>query len=104
MADSKLSKLADELEGLDDEPTGEVHVHMPKGTTLEADATGKLRAVSVHDEDITPHDPPRKVESEAPPSKVAPLTIVWVIVRKFPPWGAVAVALAGIVAYVLLHR
>jgi hypothetical protein len=106
MAASKLSKLADELDGMDDEPTGEVHVHLPPGTQLEADATGRLKAISAPDDDRpTPTDPPRKVESDAPPpSKVSPLAIAWLLVRKFPPWGAVIVALAAIAAYVLLRR
>lgn len=47
-----------------------------------------------------------KKESE-PPSKVSPLHIVLAVVRKFPPVGAVIVAvvlgLAGIAAYVALQ-
>jgi hypothetical protein len=41
--------------------------------------------------------------SEPPPSKVSPLVIVLTVVRKFPQWGAVLVALAAIAAYVALR-
>jgi hypothetical protein len=44
----------------------------------------------------------REVESDAPPSKASPTVIVLTMVRKFPAWGAVLVALAGIGAYVAL--
>ena len=56
---------------------------------IEEEITGKFGAV--------------KPESQ-PPSKLSPLAIAWLLVRKFPPWGAVLVALAGIAAYVLLRR
>jgi len=82
----------------------EQHFHLPKGTTLETDQTGRLRAIS-HDEiTLTDHGSPPKPESEPPPSKLSPLVVVWVVARKFPPWGAVAVAIAGIIAYVLVRR
>lgn len=104
---SKLAALADELE--DSDEVTEQHIHfedLPPGTKIDTDATGRLKAISVPDDDReTPTDPPRKVESDpAPPSKVSPLGIAWLLVRKFPPWGAVLVALAGIAAYVLLRR
>ncbi len=72
MAPKKLSKLADELEGLDDEPTGEIHINPPKGSRTEVgpDATGKMRAVIISDDDITPTDPPRKIQSEPPKSGI----------------------------------
>lgn len=41
-------------------------------------------------------------ESE-PPSKASPTVIVHTMVRKFPAWGAVIVALAAIAAYVALE-
>ncbi len=41
--------------------------------------------------------------SEPPPSKPTPLVVVLTVARKFPPWGAVLVALAGIAAYVFLR-
>lgn len=40
--------------------------------------------------------------SEPPPSKVSPLVIVLTVVRKFPAWGAVIVAVAAIIAATLL--
>ena len=72
MAESKLSKLADELEGLDDEPTGDIVLNPPKGSRTEVgpDATGKMRAVIISEDEITPYDPPRKPLSEAPRSGV----------------------------------
>jgi hypothetical protein len=111
MERSKLSKLADELEGLDDEPTGEVHVHMPKGTTLEADATGKLRAISIHDDDITPHDPPRKQSDPPPKSGIPGLlhagggVIVRVVGAVNNPYALLALALlvAAFVAWLRLR-
>lgn len=42
------------------------------------------------------------VESE-PPSKASPTVIVLTMVRKFPAWGAVIVALAAIAAYVAIQ-
>lgn len=46
----------------------------------------------------------RKKDSEPPSSKASPLVIVLTVVRKFPAWGAVIVALAAIAAYVYLNR
>ena len=39
-------------------------------------------------------------ESEPPISKASPMVIVLTVARKFPAWGAVLVALAGIAAWV----
>ncbi len=44
----------------------------------------------------------RTKESE-PPSKASPMVIVLTVAKKFPAWGAVIVALAGIAAYVVLQ-
>lgn len=44
----------------------------------------------------------RMVETEPPVSKASPYVIVLTVVRKFPAWGAVIVALAAIAAYVVL--
>lgn len=43
----------------------------------------------------------RQKESD-PPSKATPMVVVLTVVRKFPAWGAVLVALAAIAAYVVL--
>ncbi len=48
-----------------------------------------------------PSQPEIKV-SEPPGSKVSPVHIVFTVVRKFPPWGAVVVAVVAIAAYVYL--
>ena len=107
MAASKLKQLADELREGDDEPTGQHHFHLPKGTTLEADATGKLKAISIPDDEPTPTDAGVKrarVESSGPPSKVGPFVLGWLAVKRMPPWGVVVVVLAAIVAYVILKR
>ncbi len=88
----ELSKLADELEGLDDEPTGEVHVHMPKGTTLEADRTGKLKAISIPDDD----EPAKAQHSDPPPKSGVTAIIVAVTggVARINSWPAALVGLA----------
>lgn len=44
----------------------------------------------------------RKIDSD-PPSKVSPLVIVLTVVRKFPAWGSVLVALAAIAALTYLY-
>ena len=103
---SKQEQALAELEGSEwtDEPT-ENHYHLPKGTTLEADRTGRLRAVSNPDDEITLTDngQPRKAESEPPP-KLSLFTLAWLALRKMPPWGVVVVVLAGIGAYVMMKR
>jgi hypothetical protein len=83
------------LEGSDweveaDEITAEHLIEaMQAGAAAVAEATGKHAA-------LKPSDPP--------PSKLSWQTIAWLFVRKLPAWGAVIVALAGIVAYVVLKR
>jgi hypothetical protein len=68
-----------------------------------AAATGGHKAMSKHDaEEVTKTD--HGIQTEPPPSKLSPLAIAWLFVRKFPPWGAVIVALAIVVAYVVLKR
>jgi hypothetical protein len=44
----------------------------------------------------------RQKGSEPPSGKATPLVVVLTVARKFPPWGAVLVALAAIAAYVWL--
>ena len=44
----------------------------------------------------------RAADSDSPPSKASPMVIVLTVVRKFPAWGAVLVAVVAIVAYVVL--
>lgn len=44
-----------------------------------------------------------KPDSDAPPSKVSAYVIVWTVVRKFPAWGSVLVALAAIAALTFLY-
>ena len=58
--------------------------HLPKGTTLEADRTGRLRAVSNPDDEITLTDngQPRKAESEPAP-KLAKGVVA--VLRELPP-------------------
>lgn len=64
----------------------ENHIHLPQGRiTLEADRTGRLRAVSNPDDEITLTDngqAPRKTESEPPP-KVA--KGIGFVLDKLPP-------------------
>jgi hypothetical protein len=96
---SERERAIADLEGSDweEEEVTENHFHLPPGTTLEADRTGKLRAVSIPDS-----DPP---ESDVdPPPKLTLLGLAWLAVRRMPPLGVVLVTLAGIAAYVFLKR
>lgn len=105
MAASKLRSLAAELDDADDEITAEQFFNVEPGGNVTV-ITGKHSAMSQQEADAitrTDNGAPPKPESE-PPSKVSPLGIAWLLVRKFPPWGAVLVALAVTAAYVLLHR
>ena len=52
----------------DDEVT-ENHFHLPKGTTLEADRTGRLRAVSNPDDEITLTENPAPKQPDSTPAK-----------------------------------
>ena len=45
----------------------------------------------------------KRTTSSEPPSKASPLVVVYTVAKKFPPWGAVIVALAAIAAYVALQ-
>lgn len=45
----------------------------------------------------------KEAASSEPPTKASPAVIVLTVVRKFPAWGAVIVALAVIAAYVALQ-
>jgi hypothetical protein len=107
MAESKLRTLADELEGLEDEisEVTEQHIHLPAGFKgeIDADATGRLRAVSHPDVETTKPDNARP-ESEAPPSKQNLLALAWLGIRRMPPWGITLVFLAAIAAYAVLNR
>lgn len=47
-----------------------------------------------------PSQPEIKVSE--PADKTSPIHVVFTVVRKFPPWGAVIVALAALAAYVYL--
>lgn len=50
-----------------------------------------------------PHPPsPSQPQIEVDPAKPGVLTIVFTTVQKFPPWGAVLVALAALASYVYL--
>lgn len=92
-----LAKFIADQEDEPEEITAEHYINVEPGGTVIVDQTGKHRAISIPDS-----DPP---ESDAePPPKLSPLAIAWLLVRKFPPWGAVLVALAGIGAYVALRR
>jgi len=47
----------------------------------------------------------QREKSDPPPSKSSPLIVVLTVAKKFPPWGAVIVALAALAtwAYVKTH-
>ena len=77
----------------------EQHFHLPKGTTLETDQTGRLRAIS-HDEiTLTDHGIPPKPESVPPKAKFA-----LAVLKELPPhWRGpvviVALGIAGVLAW-----
>ena len=56
--DSKLSKLADELDDSEDEITAEHYFRVEKGGTLIVDQTGKHKALGP--DEPTPTDPQRQ--------------------------------------------
>jgi hypothetical protein len=103
----ELDDVIAELEGSewdDEEITAEHYIHVEKGGTVIVDQTGKNRAMSKQEADeitLTDHGALPKQQSDPPPSKVSPLSIAWLMAKKFPPWGAVLVAIACIIAFVL---
>lgn len=68
----------------------------------ERRSSGEEELSDVIDRETLQRQKAKEAESE-PPSKASPLVIVLTIVRKFPPMGAVIVALALIAAYVALQ-
>lgn len=64
-------------------------------------SSGEEELSDVIDRETLERQRVKGIESE-PPSKASPYVIVLTVVRKFPAWGAVIVALAAIAAYVAL--
>ena len=110
----RLRRRADELDGLDDEIT-ENHIHVHGPAKLEADATGRLKAISMPDSDReTPTDPPR---TDPPPKSGLPGIIaagaggvVRIVRVASTPMGLSALGLLGLlllaafVAWLRLRR
>jgi hypothetical protein len=98
-----LDDVIHELEGSEwDEEITETNITVEKGATVVI--TGKHQAVSEEQAAAVTKPDNEKPDTQPPPSKVSPVTVVFVAVRKMPPWGVVLVALAGIAAYVALKR
>lgn len=55
------------------------------------------------DQRLALRDAEAAAKESGPPGKQPAWTVVVTVVRKFPPWGSVIVALAAIAAYVLLR-
>ena len=68
--DSKLSKLADELDDSEDEITAEHYFRVEKGGTLIVDQTGKHKALGP--DEPTPTDPHVGRKHSAPPKSGIP--------------------------------
>jgi hypothetical protein len=66
--ESKLNRLANELDDADDEVTAEHYFNVEPGGTLIVDQSGKHKALGP--DELTPTDPPRKVQSEPPKSGI----------------------------------
>jgi hypothetical protein len=95
-----LDEVIAELEGNEWEVISEVtenHWHLPKGVQLEADATGRMKAISIPDHEATKPDNPRP-ETVPPRGKF----ILAVLNTIQPPWLRFPIVLALIGAVVLL--
>jgi hypothetical protein len=97
--EAEMDRAIRELEGADWEEITENHIHieLPKGSELEADRTGRLRAVSYPDHEATKPDNP-KPETVPPRGKF----VLAVLNTIQPPWLRVPVVLALIGAVVVL--
>jgi hypothetical protein len=93
MAGSKLSKLADELEDIDDEPTGETNIIVQPGGVVHVEQTGKHKAMA-QDDRPTPSDPPSQ------PAKAR--FALAVLDRIQPPWLRAPVVLFALAIVGLL--
>jgi hypothetical protein len=78
----------------DDEPITNHHIIFNVGDT------GKFSPMTPAQADRVPRV---EVESSSPPSKLSPLALGWLAVRRMPPWGVVLVVLALTAAYVALR-
>jgi hypothetical protein len=98
----ELDDVIAELEGSGwEEEITETQIIVQPGATVHVDQTGRHAALTTNNIPTKPDNPAPDSQS---PSKVSPVTVVFVAVRKMPPWGVVLVALAGIAAYVVLKR
>lgn len=72
-------------------------------TRLEVRADMKSMGEDEISEVIDQRTLERHKKDSEPPAKAGVLVIVQTVARKFPPWGAVIVALAALAAYVYLQ-
>jgi hypothetical protein len=98
-----LDDVIAELEGSewDDEEITETNITVEKGATVVI--TGKHQAMS-QGQAAAVTKPDNEKPSDPPPSKVSPLAVAWLGVKRMPPWGITAVFLAVVAAYVILNR
>jgi len=68
----------------------------------EMKSAGEDELSDVIDRETLERQKVKEAIESSPPSKASPYVIVLTVVRKFPAWGAVIVALAAIAAYVAL--
>lgn len=111
----RVRRLAQRIRDEDDEIT-EQHLHLdnlPPGTKIDTDATGRLKAISIPDDDrVTPTDPGRKPISVAPKSGFQGLlatsggVVVKVVSAVNNPYalGALALLVAAFIAWLRLRR
>lgn len=109
MAESKLADLANELEGLDDEPTGETNIIVQPGGVVHVEQTGRHQAMTKDEADrVTPTDPkssalpPKQrfalkvLESIQPPWLRAPVVIFALALIGLLVWKGLVPALAAV--------
>jgi hypothetical protein len=101
----RIRELAGYIEETE-EVTGNVHLHLAPGTTVDADATGKIRAVSNHEIEVTRPDHARP--SEGPKSGLVRSVggvVVSVLKAVNNPYalGALAIIAGSFVAWLVLR-
>jgi hypothetical protein len=104
-----LDEVIAELEGNEWEVISEVtenHWHLPKGTTVDTDATGKMRAISLADAEVTRVDNAR-AKQDSLAEKVLDTAPELIERAKTAPQAAVAIAivvcLSGLAALWLIY-
>jgi hypothetical protein len=101
----ELDEVIRELEGsawdeISEVTENHIHIHPPKGSVVETDATGRMRAISVPDgDDSTPTKPDHPAPKSGWPERVSRALVP--LLGGLPPWGRVVVLLALIAVLAL---